>query len=117
MAADPTRVNWDVCTLEKITEMVSRRVCVDRETGATIVQTHLRKGAIVSLHVHAGEQAVQVSQGNILIRIGHKECTLQAGDRVTIPTLVPHQLEALDDSVVIDVRLGDASFSNDGLTG
>ena len=47
MAADPKAIAWDDCALEKVTEMVSRRVCVDRDTGTTLVQTHLRKGALV----------------------------------------------------------------------
>jgi len=46
MPADLTGVNWDDCALEKITEMVSRRVFLDREGGATFVQTDLRRRSL-----------------------------------------------------------------------
>ena len=110
MPADPNRVNWDACALEKITEMVSRRVFADGEAGAAIVQTELRKGALVPQHTHAGDQLIQVSQGTIVVALSGRRVTLQAGESLTIPAGQPHQIEALDDSVVVDVRFGDAKF-------
>ena len=104
MPADPSRVNWDTCTLEKITEMVSRRVYADRKAGVTIVQTELRKGALVAQHTHAGEQSIQVMQGSIVVTLNGAEISLGAGESVTVPAGAPHQVEALDDSVVVDVR-------------
>jgi quercetin dioxygenase-like cupin family protein len=73
MPADLTGVNWDDCALEKITEMVSRRVYADRKAGVTIVQTELRKGALVAQHTHAGEQSIQVMQGSIVVTLNGAE--------------------------------------------
>jgi quercetin dioxygenase-like cupin family protein len=110
MAADPNRVNWDACTTEKITEMVSRRVSVDAETGALMVQTHLRRGALVALHRHAGQQWIQVTQGSIVVTMNGIPRWLGAGESVTIPAGTPHQIEAAEDSVVVDVRPAEAIF-------
>lgn len=110
MPADPNRVNWDACTPEKITEMVSRRVCEDRENRATIVQTELRKGALVPQHTHAGAQWIQVVQGSIAVTMNGRVLRLPAGESLTVPAGAPHQVEALDDSVVVDVRVGDVLF-------
>jgi len=104
MPVDPTLVNWDACALEKITEMVSRRVCVDRATASTIVQTQLRKGALVPQHAHVGEQVIQVTQGSIAVTVSGRTVTLRVGESLTVPAGVPHQLEAMDDSIVVDVR-------------
>jgi len=110
MTADPTHVNWDACTLEKITEMVSRRVFVDRDTQTTIVQTQLRKGALVGQHTHRGEQVIQVMHGAIAITMSGLEITVRTGESLTIPGGAPHQIEVLEDSVVVDVRDGEATF-------
>ena len=110
MAADPKAIAWDDCALEKVTEMVSRRVCVDRDTGTTLVQTHLRKGALVPRHTHAGEQSVHVTQGAIRVQMGGDALTLRAGDTVQIPANTPHQIEVLEDAIVLDARRGDVVF-------
>ena len=104
MAVDPNRIAWETCALEKITEMVSRRVFEDREAGATIVQTELRKGALVARHTHAGEQWIQVLQGAVAVSLDGAVISLEAGESMTVPAGAPHQLEALEDSVVVDVR-------------
>lgn len=110
MPADPNAVNWDDCALEKITEMVSRRVFEDRESGVLVVQTELRKGALVPQHTHAGDQLIQVRQGAIVVTIGGLQRPVRTGESVTIPAGAPHQIEALEDSVVVDVRSGEATF-------
>ena len=111
MPADLTGVNWDDCALEKITEMVSRRVFLDREGGATFVQTDLRKGALVALHSHRGEQMIQVVQGSVVVTMNGTTTALHAGQSVTIPAGVPHEVEATADSVVMDVRRGETTFT------
>jgi quercetin dioxygenase-like cupin family protein len=110
MPADPNRVNWDECALERITEMVSRRVSIDRRTGTVCVQSHLRKGALVPQHTHPGAQRIQVLAGALAVRVDGVTSTLGVGDTITIAPGVRHELEALDDSIVVDARDGDVEF-------
>jgi quercetin dioxygenase-like cupin family protein len=111
MPADLTGVNWDDCVLERITEMVSRRIHVDRQTGTMFAQTHLRRGALVPGHTHAGAQRIQVVAGAVRVTTGEGMARLEAGERVTIAAGTRHELEALDDSIVVDARDGDVEFA------
>ena len=52
---------WDEIALEKVTEMISRKVVQgDRET---LAQVYLKRGALVPLHAHPEEQMTYVLQG------------------------------------------------------
>ena len=112
MPADPKAVAWDDYALEKVTEMVSRRVHLDRGSGAILVQTHLRKGALVPRHTHAGEQSVHVTVGAIRLQTADAAVTLRSGDSARVPARTPHQIEVLEDSIVVDARQGDVEFSD-----
>ena len=110
MPADLTGVNWDDCALERITEMVSRRIWIDRQAGTMYAQSHLRKGALVPVHRHSGVQRIQVTTGAVAVTVDGVVATLETGETITIPAGVRHELEALDDSIVVDAHDGDVEF-------
>ena len=118
MTADPKAVAWDDCALEKVTEMVSRRVHVDRGTGTILVQTHLRRGALVPRHTHAGEQSVHVMQGAIRLQMAGDALTLRSGGTVQIPANTPHQIDCGEEKGNNDRLQGaedkDAEKTDDG---
>jgi quercetin dioxygenase-like cupin family protein len=92
---------WDEIALEKITEMVSRKfVSGARETMA---QIYLKRGAIVPRHAHESEQMTYVLQGSLKLLVAGEEVTLREGEVLHIPSGVPHQVEALDDTFVLGV--------------
>jgi quercetin dioxygenase-like cupin family protein len=92
---------WDEIALEKITEMVSRKfVSGERETMA---QIYLKRGAIVPQHTHQSEQMTYVLQGALKLLVAGEELTLREGEVLHIPSGVPHQVEALDDTFVLGV--------------
>ena len=97
-----TRVHrWDELPLEKVTEMVSRKVVTgDRQT---MVQVYLKRGAHVPLHSHDGEQMVYVLQGIVRWVVGGREMLVSEGDVLHVPSCVRHQAEALDDTFQIAV--------------
>ena len=108
MALDIDRIRWDACELEKVTELVSRRVVT--EGGQTVIWTQIKKGALVPVHSHAGEQTVQVKQGALRVTLQGVRTVVGEGETLLIPAGAPHETEALEDSVVVDVRVGEAQF-------
>jgi quercetin dioxygenase-like cupin family protein len=92
---------WDEIALEKITEMVSRKVIA----GGRMMLAHvyLKRGALVPMHRHESEQMTYVLQGALRARVGDVEVTVREGEVLHIPSNVPHQAEALDDTLELDV--------------
>ena len=93
---------WDSIALYKITEMVARKAIAGARQ--TLVQSYLKKGALVPLHAHPDEQMIYVLQGALRALVDGEEVTVREGDVLLVPGAVPHQAEALDDTFVIDVR-------------
>jgi quercetin dioxygenase-like cupin family protein len=92
---------WDALELEKVTEMIARKVIPG--AGETLAQTYFKKGALVPQHAHAGEQMIYVLQGALRVVADGDELTVREGEVLVVPTNVPHQIEALDDTFVMDV--------------
>ena len=87
---------WDEIPLERVTEMVSRKVFVgDRQV---MVQVHLLCGAHVPLHRHESEQMIYVLQGALRCVVGGQAVAVEAGDVLHVPSGVRHQAEALEDT-------------------
>lgn len=92
---------WDEIALEKVTEMISRKVVSgDR---ATLTQVYFKKGAMVPSHTHDAEQMTYVLQGVLRYRVGAREIILREGEVLRVPPSLAHQLEALEDTFVLGV--------------
>ena len=92
---------WDEIALEKVTEMISRKIV----TGSRemIAQVYLKKGALVPMHAHESEQLTYVLQGVIKFLVDGEEFTVREGEVLHIPSQVPHQAEALEDTFELDL--------------
>ena len=100
-AADVTLYRWDEIALEKVTEMLSRKVVNgERET---LVQVYVKRGCLVPMHRHDGEQMTYVLQGALRFLVGGEEITVREGEVLLIPPGVAHQAEALDDTFELDI--------------
>jgi quercetin dioxygenase-like cupin family protein len=92
---------WDEIAPEKVTEMISRKIVTgEREM---LAQVSLKKGAIVPQHEHEAEQLTYILQGSLRFIINGDETIVREGEVLHIPSRVPHQAEALDDTVELDV--------------
>jgi len=92
---------WDEIAAEKVTGMISRKVVTgEREM---LAQIWLKKGAIVPTHEHVSEQLSYVLQGTLRFTILGEEFIVREGEVLHIPSSVPHQAEALDDTFELDV--------------
>jgi quercetin dioxygenase-like cupin family protein len=92
---------WDELELEKVTEMISRKIVTgEREM---LAQIDLKKGAVVPMLYHECEQITYVLQGALKFLIGGEEITVREGEVLHIPSWVEHQAEALDDTFELDL--------------
>ena len=92
---------WDEIALEKVTEMLSRKIVSgDRQM---LVQVYLKRGCLVPVHTHESEQMTYVLQGALKFMLGGEEITVREGEVIRIPSGVEHQSEALEDTFELDV--------------
>jgi quercetin dioxygenase-like cupin family protein len=101
MSSSPRLYQWDEIALEKVTEMVARKVVVgDREM---LAQVYLKQGTLVPLHVHESEQMTYVLQGSLRFLVNGEEMTVREGEVLRIPGGFAHQVVALEDTFVLGV--------------
>lgn len=92
---------WDEIALEKVTEMLSRKVVTgEREM---LVQVYIKRGCLVPLHTHDSEQMTYVLQGALKFLVAGEEVTVREGEVLLIPSGVAHQAEAIEDTFELDV--------------
>jgi quercetin dioxygenase-like cupin family protein len=96
-----TSFSWTGVAEERLNPLLSRRVIHGEKL--TIARLQLSKGAAVRLHSHENEQVSMMESGSLRFVLDGQELIVNAGEGVRIPAHVPHSVEALEDSVVVDV--------------
>jgi quercetin dioxygenase-like cupin family protein len=102
MAPGAPLYRWDELDLEKVTEMIARKAIVG--VRETMTQTFLKRGALVPRHAHGTEQLIYVLQGALRTRVGDDAVTVREGEVLQVPAGAAHQVEALDDTFVLDIK-------------
>ena len=94
---------WDKMEKERVTDVIYRRVISGEQ--AMLAQIYLEKGAVVPMHSHENEQITFLLEGVLKFWIGEEreEMILHAGEVLHIPSNVPHQAEALEECLDVDV--------------
>ena len=105
MSTRPVRLHrWDEIALEKVTEMISRKIITGEREMVT--QIYLKRGAIVPMHSHESEQMTYVLEGNLRFFLGEDQSEVVdvlPGEVLHIPSWLPHQAEAIDDTFEMDI--------------
>ena len=99
-----TQHSWDEMPREDVADGISRRFINGDDMMLT--QIYLRKGALVAKHFHPNEQFTYVLQGALRFWIGEDGADVhdvRAGEVLHIPANVPHRVEALEDTIDVDV--------------
>jgi quercetin dioxygenase-like cupin family protein len=99
-----THHRWNDMPRQRVTDVIDRRVI----TGDRMMLAHvyLKKGAVVPRHSHDNEQLTYIIEGALKFLIGPEggqEIIVRAGEVLVIPSNVPHQAEALEDTLDVDV--------------
>ena len=87
--------------VEELTPSIGRQLV--HTSTMTVARIHLRAGAVVPRHEHSHEQVATVLDGSLRFVVGDEEHVLSAGESMIVPGGVPHEVEALADSLVLDV--------------
>ena len=69
----------------------------------TIAKFDMKRGCVVPSHAHENEQVSYVVSGALKFDVAGKPVVVRAGELLQIPPHVPHGVEVLEDSHVIDV--------------
>ena len=94
-------VRWDDYPVEQVHPLIGRQM-VHTET-MTVARILLAKGAVVPRHQHDNEQVSTLLEGRLRFVLGEEERLVSPGETLTIPSQLPHEVEALETSVVLDV--------------
>jgi len=95
---NPTR--WQDEPVEELNPKIGRRMFHTEAT--TVAWITLAEGAVVPQHDHPNEQIATVLSGRLRFVVGPEEREVGPGESVLIRGGVPHRVEALEESVVLD---------------
>jgi quercetin dioxygenase-like cupin family protein len=104
MTRPATHYRWDDIPKEKVSDKLDRRLI----TGERMMLAHvyLKKGCIVPKHHHENEQLTYILEGALRFKLGEDqgvEVTVSAGEVLHIPSNLPHEALALEDTLDVDV--------------
>jgi len=92
---------WNQVELETLNPLLQRQLVVGHEV--MLARVLLKKGCIVPMHSHVNEQLTYILEGALKFLIDGREIVVHAGEVLTIPPNMPHQAEALEDTVDLDI--------------
>ena len=88
----------DVVMVDKVT-----RRTLNHGDQTSLHEVTIKKGGLVPRHNHPHEQIGYLASGRVLFTIGNLQREIKQGDSWIIPSGLPHEVLALEDSVAIDV--------------
>jgi quercetin dioxygenase-like cupin family protein len=92
--------DWNSIQEEQLNPLLKRKVIHARHS--TVARLEMKRGAVVPEHSHHNEQITLVLSGKLLFRNSSGERIVSAGECLELPPHVPHGVEVLEDSVVLD---------------
>ena len=92
---------WSDIPVEQLNELVTRQVL--HSDLITMSRLGLKKGAVVLRHQHVNEQITTLEKGRLRFIFDDNELIVATGESLQIPFNVPHRVEALEDSVALDL--------------
>jgi len=99
--SDATHYRWSDVAQEAVNPSALRQYVTGERV--TVARFELSRGGVVPRHAHANEQVSCVLTGALRFKFDEREIVARAGDVVQIPGMIAHQVDVLEDAVVIDV--------------
>ncbi len=102
--ADVRHFRWADLPEERVTDTITRKLITGE--GMMIAHVYLKQGALVPQHSHHNEQITYILSGALQFTIGanrEREVIVREGEVLHIPSHVPHEARALEDTLDVDV--------------
>jgi len=94
-------IPWNKVEREKLNDLIDREMVVGDKL--MLARVFLKKGAHVPQHQHHNEQVTYILDGALKFAIDGKEIVVRAGEVLCIPSNMPHEAWALEDTLDLDV--------------
>jgi len=92
---------WRDVETEQLNPLFDRKLLVGDKMMLSRIE--LRKGCVVPLHQHENEQISYIVQGALKFLIEGREIVVRSEEVLCIPPNLPHQAEALEDTLDFDI--------------
>jgi quercetin dioxygenase-like cupin family protein len=99
--AKSKHVAWKNVEREQLNPLIDREMVVGDKI--MLARVLLKKGAHVPLHHHHNEQVTYILEGALKFAIDGREIVVCAGEVLCIPSNLPHEAWAVEDTVDLDV--------------
>jgi len=99
--AELKHIPWNSVELEDLNPLLQRQMVWGQ--GVMLARVLLKKGCVVPMHSHLNEQLTYILEGALKFLVDGREIVVNAGEVLTIPAHMPHQAEALADTVDLDI--------------
>ncbi len=94
-------IRWKDVERERLNPLIERQMVVGDQI--MVARVLLAKGAHVPLHSHHNEQVTYILDGALKFAIDGKEIVVRTGEVLCIPSNMPHEAWAVEDTVDLDV--------------
>lgn len=101
MASETKIHRWDDIEYEELGPAIGRKVL--HSDRMTLARIYVKKGGVVPRHQHENEQVSYVLEGRLRFYFDDREEVVAAGEMMQIRSQEPHKVEALEDSVALDM--------------
>ncbi|MGD2067665.1 MAG: cupin domain-containing protein [Gemmatimonadota bacterium] len=95
---------WEDIPREQVTPALARRLVTGERM--MMAQVYLDEGCVVPKHSHENEQLTWIVEGALRFKLGEdggREVVLRAGEVLHIPSNLPHEAVALEDTLDVDI--------------
>jgi quercetin dioxygenase-like cupin family protein len=100
-STEATYIAWKNVEHEKLNALIDRELVVGNKI--MLARVFLKKGAHVPMHQHHNEQVTYILEGALKFAIDGREIVVYAGEVLCIPSNMPHEAWALEDTLDLDV--------------
>ena len=94
-------IPWNTVERETLNPLIEREMLTGQ--NLMLARVIMKKGAHVPLHRHHNEQVTYIMEGALKFAIDGKEIVVKAGEVLCIPSNMPHEAWAIEDTIDLDV--------------
>ena len=94
-------IPWNQVVREPLNDKIDREMV--HGDKLMLARVFMKKGAHVPKHQHHNEQVTYILEGALKFAIDGKEIVVKAGEVLCIPSNMPHEAWAVEDTLDLDV--------------